>query len=123
MLCLIAPAVGQVTSTPSSDQQSLVDEVRGLKKELQELKAQISAMQQAQKASVETVSPAPQIQVTQDTPKAGAEPPPVEEEKKSTLDLYGFVMLDAGYDFKTNNPDWFDVVRPTKLASFSPFAP
>ena len=27
-------------------------------------------------------------------------------------------MTDAGYDFKTNNPAWFDVLRPTKLPSF-----
>jgi hypothetical protein len=36
---------------------------------------------------------------------------------KSKIDLYGAVMLDSGYDFKTNNPDWFDVVRPTQLPS------
>jgi hypothetical protein len=34
------------------------------------------------------------------------------------LDIYGFAMLDMGYDFKQTNPDWFDVVRPTKLPSF-----
>src|SRR6185436_15240805 len=27
----------------------------------------------------------------------------------SRLDIYGFVMADFGYDFRTNNPDWFDV--------------
>ena len=33
-------------------------------------------------------------------------------------------MLDAGYQFKQNDPDWFDVVRPTKLPSFpNEFAP
>jgi hypothetical protein len=33
-------------------------------------------------------------------------------------------MLDSGYDFKTNDPNWFDVVRPTKLPSFNgEFAP
>ena len=34
------------------------------------------------------------------------------------LDIYGFVMTDFGYDFRQNNPDWFDVVRPTKLPAF-----
>jgi hypothetical protein len=33
------------------------------------------------------------------------------------MDIYGFAMLDTGYDFKQVNPDWFDVVRPTKLPS------
>ena len=28
-------------------------------------------------------------------------------------------MLDMGYDFKQVNPDWFDVMRPTKLPSFA----
>ena len=34
------------------------------------------------------------------------------------MDIYGFAMLDMGYDFKQVNPDWFDVLRPTKLPSF-----
>ena len=36
----------------------------------------------------------------------------------STVELYGFVMVDAGYDTKQVHPDWFDVLRPTKLPSF-----
>jgi len=35
------------------------------------------------------------------------------------LDIYGFAQLDMGYDFKQEHPDWFDVLRPTKLPSFS----
>lgn len=38
-------------------------------------------------------------------------------EEKAKIDLYGFAMLDMGYDFGQNDPDWFDVMRPTKLAS------
>jgi hypothetical protein len=34
------------------------------------------------------------------------------------MDIYGFAMLDMGYQFESNDPDWFDVVRPTKLPSF-----
>jgi hypothetical protein len=34
------------------------------------------------------------------------------------LNIYGFAMLDTGYDFKQVDPNWFDVVRPTKLPSF-----
>jgi outer membrane DcaP-like protein len=40
-------------------------------------------------------------------------------EAKPRLDIYGFAMLDMGYDFKQVNPDWFDVLRPTKLPSFA----
>src|SRR5499427_10390284 len=36
---------------------------------------------------------------------------------KAKIELYGFAMLDSGYDFKTNDPNWFDVMRPTKLPS------
>jgi hypothetical protein len=31
------------------------------------------------------------------------------------FDIYGFAMLDMGYQTKRNDPDWFDVLRPTKL--------
>ena len=34
------------------------------------------------------------------------------------VELYGFAMSDAIYDFGQNNPDWFDVNRPSKLPSF-----
>src|SRR5258705_271011 len=87
-------------------------------------RGQLGPAQRYQKATGDIESRAPQVRVGEDTPKASIDPPPAEEAKKSTLDLYGFVMLDSGYDFKTNNPDWFDVVRPTKLPSFSgEFAP
>jgi len=34
------------------------------------------------------------------------------------MDIYGFAMLDMGYQTKQNDPDWFDVLRPTKLPVF-----
>jgi len=34
------------------------------------------------------------------------------------LDIYGFAQLDMGYDFKQVDPNWFDVLRTTKLPSF-----
>ena len=36
----------------------------------------------------------------------------------STFEVYGFAMLDTGYQTKQNDPNWFDVLRPTKLPSF-----
>ena len=36
---------------------------------------------------------------------------------KARTDIYGFVMMDAGYNTEAIDPDWFDVQRPTKLAS------
>lgn len=34
------------------------------------------------------------------------------------LDIYGAAMFDMGYQFNQNDPDWFDVVRPTKLPAY-----
>jgi hypothetical protein len=42
---------------------------------------------------------------------------PQAQQAKPFLDIYGFAMMDAGYDFKQVDPDWFDVVRPVKLPS------
>jgi DcaP outer membrane protein len=36
---------------------------------------------------------------------------------KTQLEIYGHAMLDMGVQFKQNDPDWFDVVRPTRLPS------
>jgi hypothetical protein len=41
-----------------------------------------------------------------------------DESNNSIVELYGHAMLDMGYQTRQNDPDWFDVVRPTKLPSF-----
>jgi DcaP outer membrane protein len=84
---------------------------------------QESATLQKQIAALENLGEKPQQQPVK------RQPP--EEEKQSTpaipnntVDIYGFVMTDAEYNFGQINPDWFDVMRPTQLDS-SPgqFAP
>jgi hypothetical protein len=46
-------------------------------------------------------------------------PPPAPDELQSELEIYGFAMLDIGYDFgKIGDPLWEDVERPTKLEAF-----
>ena len=43
---------------------------------------------------------------------------------KNTLNFYGFTMMDTGYEFGQSDPDWYDVVRPTKLDAYpNEFAP
>ena len=37
---------------------------------------------------------------------------------KAHLDIAGFAMFDSGYDFKQNDPNWFDTMRPSKLPAF-----
>lgn len=35
-----------------------------------------------------------------------------------SMEIYGFIMMDAGYNANQIHPDWYDVVRPTKLPSY-----
>lgn len=39
-------------------------------------------------------------------------------EESTEMEIYGHAMLDMGYQTKQNDPDWFDVIRPTKLPAF-----
>lgn len=41
-----------------------------------------------------------------------------QQSTKSSMEIYGFAMLDMGYQTGQNDPDWFDVLRPTKLPAF-----
>jgi len=49
---------------------------------------------------------------------ATTQTPAPKEEAKVRMELYGAVMLDMGYQSKQNDPNWFDVVRPSKLPAF-----
>ena len=42
-----------------------------------------------------------------------------EEGEQKVFEIYGFVMMDAGYNANQIHPDWFDVVRPSKLPSYA----
>ena len=59
---------------------------------------------------VPVVMPPPQGQ-------AGAAPP-VPRKQGPRMEIYGFAQVDTIYDFDQVNPDWFDVLRPTKLPAF-----
>ncbi len=48
------------------------------------------------------------------TPPAAAQAAP---DTKPSLEVYGFGQADAISDFKQNNPDWYDVNRPSRLPS------
>lgn len=56
---------------------------------------------------------APRVQETQEPSEHEITPAP-----EGTIELYGFTMLDSGYNFGQIDPDWFDVMRPTKLPAF-----
>lgn len=114
------PARAQEQPSQSPQMQQMQKKLELLESEILELKRQMSAI--AQPAKTPAAEPNAAVSVA----SQGAKP----EEKSeapgngSTVDFYGFVMLDSGYQFGTNDPNWFDVVRPTKLPSFSgEFAP
>ena len=41
-----------------------------------------------------------------------------DEDQGNRMEIYGFAMLDMGYENGQSDPDWFDVLRPTKLPWF-----
>src|SRR5262245_54214939 len=43
--------------------------------------------------------------------------PAARAQEGTKAEIYGFAMLDMGYQTKQNDPAWFDVLRPTKLPS------
>jgi len=45
-----------------------------------------------------------------------AQDQPAEQEK--SLEVYGFVQMDGGYNAGQIDPNWYDVMRPTKLPSY-----
>ena len=100
------------TGSQAPDLQQLKDKLQRLDEEMQELKQQIGAAENANAAAGPSTSATYSAQATQTVPKEAEE-----TEKKASLDIYGFVMLDSGYDFKQVDPSWFDVVRPTRLPS------
>jgi hypothetical protein len=125
----------------TQDLQQLKVKLQQLEQSMLELKAQINAAEQAQKTPAAPISTPPsvpvgtvqQAQISQASPTAAApsalvqaqtavaKPGAADAETKggeSTLEVYGFAMLDSGYEFGQTDPNWFDVMRPTKLASF-----
>ena len=47
-----------------------------------------------------------------------------QDEKPRSLEIYGFAMLDVGYDFKQISPSWFDALRINRMPKFKDeFAP
>ena len=41
-----------------------------------------------------------------------------QSDEQSRMEIYGFAMLDMGYQGGQSDPNWFDTARPTKLPAF-----
>jgi hypothetical protein len=125
---LLSPAAllaqSQESQKPAPEVQQLKARLQQLEETVEQLKTQINSMEDSQKPSGAAVgariaapaaAPAPEPVVAPKSPDTAGE---------STFQIYGFAMLDVGYQFKQADPNWFDTVRPVKLPSFrDQFAP
>ena len=125
------PVWPQDQSSQAPDTQQMQKKLDELENEIRELKQQINNQTNAQQTkspqtNTQETTPPAQLPVPNGQLSEGNVPSPTDQEteqpekveKASTLDLYGFIMMDAGHDFGVVDPAWFDVLRPTKLNSF-----
>lgn len=131
VLCLFPGSVlaqtaqTQEPAKPTSEVEQLKQRVQQLEQIVSELKGQITAIEDTK---AKTPAPATVIDATYSQPAiptTSPAPPPQQDGKgESTFQIYGFAMLDAGYQFKQADPKWFDTVRAVKLPAFrDQFAP
>jgi hypothetical protein len=127
--CVRSQSQDPQKQAPEPEVQQLKDRLKQLEQTVQDLKGQINSIEDGQKRSdtVAKAIPAPDGS-PEPTTKPISDTKPQTDAKaqggESTFQVYGHVMLDAGYQVKTNDPLWFDVIRPTKLPSFpGEFAP
>ena len=115
VLLAVAAISVRAQEPATSDVQKLKDQIKELLKTVEELKQKVETVEVAQKTS----GPAADVDKPAPTSNAGKD-----DENASSVEIYGFAMLDTGYQFRSNHPDWFDVIRPTKLPAFrGEFAP
>lgn len=126
LLVVAVQSVAAQTQEPEKatpEVQQLKDRLKQLEQTVQELKTQITAIEQPR------ITPAVASSAPASPPPPAAASPTgsttkQEKQGESSFQVYGMAMLDMGYDFKSNDPDWFDVVRPSKLPAFKDqFAP
>ena len=120
----------QEPQTPNPEVQQLKERLQQLEQTVRDLKLQIGSIEarknppsiiQADYSTAPVPAPAPDPSSDATEP---ATPEKQDNKGESTFTIYGFAMLDAGYQFKQNDPNWFDVIRPTKLPAFEDqFAP
>jgi hypothetical protein len=107
-----APTRAQEQTSQTPDVQQMLKKLEQLEKEMAELRQQMTAAQQLSKEGV--VGPS----VPVETETRVAEENSEQAKQSSSIDFYGYAMLDSGYNFGSINPNWFDVERPTQLPAF-----
>ena len=103
--------------TPQPDSQQIQQKLQQLEQEINELKKQIAGNAPPAPAQAPPAGAEKTIIVTATSQKSepGEEEAPI---PPGSLDIYGFVMMDSGYRSGVIDPNWFDVIRPTKMESF-----
>jgi DcaP outer membrane protein len=117
------PAAKQTSEAKQTNEvEQLKERLQQLEQTVRDLKGQIETIEAKKTATPAVIN----AEYTEPVPtsEAAAKPANPQNSGESTFEVYGFAMLDAGYQFKQNHPDWFDVIRPVKLPSFpNEFAP
>jgi hypothetical protein len=123
---LVIPAHSALAQTQESQKQTpevqqLKERLRLLEQTVEQMKAQIESMEDSPKTAAARDE---KVATPATTPTTEAKPQDTDKKGESTFQVYGFAMLDAGYQFKQADPNWFDTVRPVKLPAFrDQFAP
>jgi hypothetical protein len=138
----IHPVHAQSQDTRTQDIQQLKDRLQQLEQMMGEVKGQITALEGQSgtqnsetggaskngpndallSSVVNSLDRDPGMPAATGMPTAGAHGAQADQKKsgsENTLDIYGFAMMDSGYNFGTIDPNWFDVVRPSKLPAFA----
>ena len=126
------------TSTDTPEVKQLKERLKLLELAVEELKGKLTLVEDKQNTAktINVASEAKPVQIMEAVAKdqailqpaatttASAPAAAPRQKEDTTFEIYGFAMLDAGYQFKANHPDWFDTLRVTKLPSFAgEFAP
>jgi hypothetical protein len=110
LFVLLAVAARSIRAQ-DTEVQKMKQQIDQLLKTVEELKQKVQTIEEGPKA--------PEMVPGETENKPGGPPEaPENQDEKSTMELYGFAMLDMGFQFRQNHPDWFDVIRPTQLPSF-----
>jgi hypothetical protein len=105
-----------------SDEQ-LKQRLEQLEKELAAIKAQMANAPAQAPSQAPAQAPAPATGGGAQPAEAPANVPKEttaeEDAPQTSVKVYGFAMLDTGYQAGANDPAWFDVIRTTKLPAFA----
>ena len=137
---IVVRAQVPATQSESPEVKQLKERLKQLEQAVDELKGKLTTIEDTQKTAtavkvsaenkpVQVIDAVAKDDAILQSPSAGKTAPrtaknPDDPEPVNSFEVYGFAMLDAGYQFKSNHPDWYDTLRVTKLPGFEgEFAP